>query len=99
MNKGWLEDFFFNILVEEGRIYIAMQNNRSNLFSMFDLMLYSINHLCSPKHANKDSIHQSGTTGWKQKIMVLRKEKDDENKAFKIYEKYQYAKSVEVQKL
>lgn len=40
-----------------------------------------------------------GTTGWKQKIMVLRKEKDDENKAFKIYEKYQYAKSVEVQKL
>lgn len=42
---------------------------------------------------------KSGTTGWKQKIMVLRKEKDDENKAFKIYEKYQYAKSVEVQKL
>lgn len=50
--------FFLNILVEEGQIFSAMQNNKSNLSSMFDPMLYSINHLCSLQHANNDSAHQ-----------------------------------------
>ncbi|RMB99665.1 hypothetical protein DUI87_23919 [Hirundo rustica rustica] len=44
---------------------------------------------------------ESETMEKRQKMMVLRTIKEDKNseKAFKIYERYQYAKSAEVQKL
>lgn len=70
---------------------------------MFNSMSYPIDYLCSLKYATNNDACQSQIRNLKKNAesYSVKKTKDDKNfkKAHMIYEKYQYAKSTEVQKL